>query len=288
MTDATTGEAPERPADRAPRPAARPLRVLALANQKGGVGKTTTAINLGTALAAIGEEVLVIDLDPQGNASTGLGIDRARRRLSTYEVMAGEATLAQAVMPTAVPRLSIAPSTMDLLGLEMEMATAPDRAHRLRNVLKGISGAKGLETVSYVLIDCPPSLNLLTINALAAADAVLVPLQCEFFALEGLSQLLRTVEQVRGALNPRLTIQGVVLTMFDPRNNLSAQVVADVRGFMGDKVYETMIPRNVRISEAPSHGKPALLYDLKCAGSQAYLRLASEVIQREGRIPAAA
>ncbi|KQT46437.1 chromosome partitioning protein ParA [Methylobacterium sp. Leaf456] len=263
----------------------KPLRVLALANQKGGVGKTTTAINLGTALAAIGEQVLVIDLDPQGNASTGLGIDRRRRPISTYDVMAGEAPLSQAVTPTAVPRLSVAPSTMDLLGLELELANAPDRAHRLRNVLRDLTEAPGAEPITYVLIDCPPSLNLLTINALAAADAVLVPLQCEFFALEGLSQLLRTVEQVRGALNPKLQIQGVVLTMYDPRNNLSAQVVADVRGFLGDKVYETMIPRNVRVSEAPSHGKPVLLYDLKCAGSQAYLRLASEVIQREGRAP---
>ncbi|KAB1075643.1 ParA family protein [Methylobacterium planeticum] len=267
----------------------RPLRILALANQKGGVGKTTTAINLGTALAAIGERVLVFDLDPQGNASTGLGIDRRQRRVSTYHVMSGDAPLADAVIPTAVPRLSVAPSTMDLLGLELEMANSADRAHRLRNVLKGVGEAgTATEGVTYVLIDCPPSLNLLTINALAAADAVLVPLQCEFFALEGLSQLLRTVEQVRGALNPRLTIQGIVLTMFDPRNNLSAQVVADVRSFMGEKVYETMIPRNVRVSEAPSHGKPVLLYDLKCAGSQAYLRLASEVIQREGRMPVAA
>ena len=280
-----TSDAIPNPAAEAP---ARPLRVLALANQKGGVGKTTTAINLGTALAAIGEQVLVIDLDPQGNASTGLGIDRRARRVSTYEVMAGEASLAQAVVPTAVPRLSVAPSTMDLLGLELELASLPDRAHRLRNVLKGLRDPNATRDVSYVLIDCPPSLNLLTINALAAADAVLVPLQCEFFALEGLSQLLRTVEQVRGALNPKLTIQGIVLTMFDPRNNLSTQVVADVRGFMGEKVYETMIPRNVRVSEAPSHGKPVLLYDLKCAGSQAYLRLASEVIQREGRVPAAA
>ncbi|HEX8417559.1 MAG TPA: ParA family protein [Methylobacterium sp.] len=266
----------------------RPLRVLALANQKGGVGKTTTAINLGTALAAIGERVLVIDLDPQGNASTGLGVDRRSRKVSTYHVLAGEATLSQAVVPTAVPRLLLAPSTMDLLGLEMEMASMPDRAHRLRGVMKGLAETGTTEGVSYVLIDCPPSLNLLTINALAASDAVLVPLQCEFFALEGLSQLLRTVEQVRSALNPRLTIQGVVLTMFDPRNNLSAQVEADVRSFMGDKVYETMIPRNVRVSEAPSHGKPVLLYDLKCAGSQAYLRLASEIIQREGRLPQAA
>ncbi|MEH3145357.1 MAG: ParA family protein [Methylobacterium frigidaeris] len=278
---------PEAQATEAP----RPLRILALANQKGGVGKTTTAINLGTALAAIGERVLIVDLDPQGNASTGLGIDRRQRRLSTYEVLAGEAELAEAVQETAVPRLSVAPSTMDLLGLEMEMASAADRATRLRRVLKPLhdqAASPGGEPFTYVLIDCPPSLNLLTLNALAAADAVLVPLQCEFFALEGLSQLLQTVEQVRSALNPRLTIQGIVLTMFDPRNNLSSQVVADVREFMGDKVYETMIPRNVRVSEAPSHGKPVLLYDLKCAGSQAYLRLASELIQREGRLPAAA
>ncbi|GJD52623.1 Chromosome partitioning protein ParA [Methylobacterium crusticola] len=268
----------------------RPLRIIALANQKGGVGKTTTAINLGTALAAIGERVLIIDLDPQGNASTGLGIDRRQRRLSTYDVLAGEAELRQAVLVTAVPRLSVAPSTMDLLGLEMAMASEADRAQRLRRVLAPLAreDVPEHERFTYVLIDCPPSLNLLTLNALAAADAVLVPLQCEFFALEGLSQLLRTVEQVKAALNPRLTIQGIVLTMFDPRNNLSTQVVADVREFMGDKVYETMIPRNVRVSEAPSHGKPVLLYDLKCAGSQAYLRLASEIIQREGRLPAAA
>ncbi|GJD69955.1 ParA family protein [Methylobacterium gnaphalii] len=263
----------------------RPLRILALANQKGGVGKTTTAINLGTALAAIGETVLVIDLDPQGNASTGLGIDRRSREISTYHVMAGEASLAQSVVPTAVPRLSVAPSTMDLLGLELELANLPDRAHRLRSVLQGLHTHPATQNITYILIDCPPSLNLLTINALAAADAVLVPLQCEFFALEGLSQLLRTVDQVKTALNPRLEIQGVVLTMYDPRNNLSTQVEADVRGFLGDKVYGTTIPRNVRVSEAPSHGKPVLLYDLKCAGAQAYLRLASEVIQREGRMP---
>ncbi len=285
MTDLSTAARPQASSAQTASAQAKPLRVLALANQKGGVGKTTTAINLGTALAAIGEQVLVIDLDPQGNASTGLGIDRRRRKVSTYHVMAGEAALADAITPTAVPRLSVAPSTMDLLGLELELASAPDRAHRLRNILRELTTPEGIEPITYVLIDCPPSLNLLTINALAAADAVMVPLQCEFFALEGLSQLLRTVEQVRGALNPKLQIQGVVLTMYDPRNNLSTQVVADVRGFMGDKVYETMIPRNVRVSEAPSHGKPVLLYDLKCAGSQAYLRLASEVIQREGRAP---
>lgn len=262
-------------------------RVLVLANQKGGVGKTTTAINLGTALAAIGEKVLIIDLDPQGNASTGLGIDRKNRQTSTYHVLAGEASLEESITETVVPGLSVAPSTLDLLGIELEIANERNRAHRLRSAIQELSGSEVSEPFTYILIDCPPSLNLLTINALTAADAVLVPLQCEFFALEGLSQLLKTVEQVRSALNPELTIHGVVLTMFDPRNNLSGQVVADVRQFMGAKVYETMIPRNVRVSEAPSHGKPVLLYDLKCAGSQAYLRLASEVIQRERALRAA-
>jgi chromosome partitioning protein len=266
---------------------ARRPRVLALANQKGGVGKTTTAINLGTALAAIGENVLVVDLDPQGNASTGLGIDRRSRRVSTYDVLTGQATLAEAVVPTAVPRLAVAPSTLDLLGVELEIAGERDRAQRLRSAIGRLSLEKMAEPFSYVLIDCPPSLNLLTINALTAADALVVPLQCEFFALEGLSQLLTTVEQVRAALNPALVIQGVVLTMFDPRNNLSTQVVQDVRQFMGDKVYDTMIPRNVRVSEAPSYGKPVLLYDLRCAGSQAYLKLASEVIRREKSLRAA-
>jgi chromosome partitioning protein len=267
--------------------AARP-RVLSLANQKGGVGKTTTAINLGTALAAIGEKVLIIDLDPQGNASTGLGIDRKSRRLSTYHVLAGEAELYSAIAETAVPRLYVAPSTLDLLGVELEIAHERNRAHRLKSAIERLAArSPASEAFTYILIDCPPSLNLLTINALTAADAVLVPLQCEFFALEGLSQLLKTVEQVRETLNARLTIHGVVLTMFDPRNNLAGQVVADVRQFMGKKVYDTMIPRNVRVSEAPSHGKPVLLYDLKCAGSQAYLKLASEIIQRERALKAA-
>ena len=268
----------------APTIVARP-RVLAMANQKGGVGKTTTAINLGTALAAIGERVLILDLDPQGNASTGLGIDRKSRTVSSYDMLVGERTLRDVVMATAVPRLTIVPSTMDLLGVELEIAAEKDRAYKLRNALDVYSASLGddPERVTYVLVDCPPSLNLLTINALAAADAVVVPLQCEFFALEGLSQLLTTVEQVRRTLNPALKLHGVVLTMFDPRNSLAGQVVADVRAHMGDNVYDTVIPRNVRISEAPSHGKPALLYDLKCAGSQAYLKLASEVIQREGR-----
>jgi chromosome partitioning protein len=276
------------PLDRGPNAGARP-RVLALANQKGGVGKTTTAINLGTALAAIGERVLIIDLDPQGNASTGLGIDRKSRPAASYDMLVGERPLLEVVMPTAVPRLSIAPSTMDLLGVELEIAGHEDRSYKLRNALRayGDTSAGHPDSVTYVVVDCPPSLNLLTVNALAAADAVVVPLQCEFFALEGLSQLLTTVEQVRRTLNPALAIHGVVLTMYDPRNSLAGQVVADVRAFMGDKVYETVIPRNVRLSEAPSHGKPALLYDLKCAGSQAYLKLASEVIQREGRWRAA-
>jgi chromosome partitioning protein len=276
------------PLVREPDAGARP-RVLAMANQKGGVGKTTTAINLGTALAAIGERVLIIDLDPQGNASTGLGIDRKSRVASSYDMLMGERALRDVIMPTAVPRLLIAPSTMDLLGVELEIAGHEDRSFKLRNALKAYrdSSADHAGSVTYVLVDCPPSLNLLTINALAAADAVVVPLQCEFFALEGLSQLLTTVEQVRRTLNPALAIQGIVLTMFDPRNSLAGQVVADVRAHMGDKVYETVIPRNVRLSEAPSHGKPALLYDLKCAGSQAYLKLASEVIRREGRWRAA-
>jgi chromosome partitioning protein len=264
-------------------------RVLVMANQKGGVGKTTTAINLGTALAAIGEQVLLIDLDPQGNASTGLGIDRkARAACSSYDALVGERTLAQVIMPTAVPRLFIAPSTMDLLGVELEIAGHADRSFKLRNALRKLFDDASVETpVTYVLIDCPPSLNLLTLNGLAAADAVVVPLQCEFFALEGLSQLLTTVDQVRRSLNPSLSIHGIVLTMFDPRNNLAAQVVDDVRSFMGDKVYDTIIPRNVRVSEAPSYGKPVLLYDLKCTGSQAYLKLASEVIKREARWRAA-
>ena len=272
--------------DRAPKAPGHP-RILALANQKGGVGKTTTAINLGTALAAIGERVLIVDLDPQGNASTGLGIDRRNRSCSTYDVLVGEAGLRESVVPTAVPRLHIAPSTMDLSGLELELGTTPGRAFRLRDAIAALNQNATPDTdYTYVLIDCPPSLNLLTVNAMAASDAILVPLQCEFFALEGLSQLLQTVEQVKTTLNPNLSIHGIVLTMFDSRNNLSNQVVADVRQFMGSKVYNTMIPRNVRISEAPSYGKPVLVYDLKCVGSEAYLKLATEVIQRERELRA--
>lgn len=260
-------------------------RIITVANQKGGVGKTTTAINLATALAAIGERVLIVDIDPQGNASTGLGIDRKDRTVSSYDVLTGELDIEAAAMATAVPGLWIVPSTLDLLGIEMEIASAPDRVLRLRNALR--DAVQRSADFSYVLIDCPPSLNLLTLNSMAAADSVLVPLQCEFFALEGLSQLLETVEQVRGSINPNLTIQGIVLTMFDGRNNLANQVVQDVRAHMGDKVYETVIPRNVRVSEAPSYGKPAILYDLKCTGSQAYLQLASEVIRRERKLRAA-
>ena len=273
---------PEWPA-RLPR---RP-RVLAIANQKGGVGKTTTAINLGTALAAIGETVLIVDLDPQGNASTGLGVERARREHSTYDTLMDEMPLAEVAQETAVPRLYLAPSTLDLLGVELEIAAFPDRSFRLRKAIAGLPDSESGQLFTYVLFDCPPSLNLLTINAMASSHAVLVPLQCEFFALEGLSQILETVERVRRGLNPDLAIHGIVLTMFDGRNKLSTQVVEDVRAHMGEAVYNTVIPRNVRISEAPSHGKPALLYDLNCAGSQAYLRLASEIIQRERMLRAA-
>ncbi len=258
-------------------------RIITIANQKGGVGKTTTAINLATALAAIGERVLIVDLDPQGNASTGLGIDRRDRKLSSYDLLMGYNSITETAMETAVPNLHIVPSTMDLLGFEMEISQSSDRAFKLRRAVN-TQDALGY---SYILLDCPPSFNLLTMNAMAAAHSILVPLQCEFFALEGLSQLLDTVDQVRRTVNPSLDIQGIVLTMFDARNNLAQQVVSDVKSYLGEKVYQTLIPRNVRVSEAPSYGKPAILYDLKCAGSQAYLQLASEVIQRERRRKAA-
>jgi len=254
-------------------------RVLVVANQKGGVGKTTTAINLSTALAAVGQPTLVIDLDPQGNASTGLGISRADRKLTTYDVLMGTTPIAEAVVPTRIPGLFIVPATIDLSGAELELVGEARRNFRLRDAVAGLEQAQ--TRISYVLIDCPPALGLLTVNAMAAADAVIVPLQCEFFALEGLSQLLKTIERVRGGLNPQLEIQGVILTMFDKRNNLSEQVASDVREHLGDKVYQTVIPRNVRISEAPSHGLPALVYDLRCPGSQAYIKLAGELIQRE-------
>jgi chromosome partitioning protein len=260
-------------------PERRGPRVLVVANQKGGVGKTTTAINLGTALAAVGEQALVIDLDPQGNASTGLGIARSERRLSAYDVLMGQVPLAEAIVGTRIPGLFALPATVDLSGAELELYTERDRNYRLRTALEQFA-ATGTK-ISYVLIDCPPALSLLTVNAMAAAHAVVVPLQCEFFALEGLSMLLKTIERVRSGLNPTLEIQGIILTMFDKRNNLSDQVASDVRAHLGDKVYQTVIPRNVRISEAPSHGLPALVYDLRCPGSQAYIRLASELIQRE-------
>lgn len=260
-------------------------RVLTVANQKGGVGKTTTAINLATALAAVGKTVLIIDLDPQGNASTGIGIERSSRKISTSDLMRGDATLEQTIMASAVPGLYVAASTLDLLGLEMEISTSSDRAFRLKTAIEEYNPTT--RSFDYILIDCPPSLNLLTINAMAAAHALLVPLQCEFFALEGLSQLLETMKEVQASVNPELELHGIVLTMFDQRNNLATQVENDVREFMGDKVYKTVIPRNVRLSEAPSYGKPAILYDLKCSGSQAYLKLASEVIRKENRLTAA-
>lgn len=263
-------------------------RILAIANQKGGVGKTTTAINLGTALAAVNETVLIVDLDPQGNASTGLGIVRQPHQRSSYHVLIEEAALADVIVESGIPRLDCAPSTLDLLGAEIELSGLERKTYRLQDALDSMrTDPIRPRNYSYVLIDCPPSLNLLTINALSAADAILVPLQCEFYALEGLSQLLKTVERVRANLNERLEIQGVVLTMFDRRNSLSEQVAQDVRGVLGDKVYQTVIPRNVRVSEAPSYGKPVLLYDHECAGSQAYIRLASEIILRERKLRAA-
>lgn len=262
---------------------ASPPRVICLANQKGGVGKTTTAINLGTGLAAIGEPVLLIDLDPQGNASTGLGIDRDDRVNTSFELLLGEIPLDQAVVPTAVPGFDILPASMDLLGIEVELSDNPRRLYRLSDEIAAFLGktSESGKHYNYILVDCPPSLNMLTLNAMVAAQSVLVPLQCEFFALEGLTQLLSTIEQVRDDLNTTLDVQGIVLTMYDLRNNLSGQVEADVREHLGDTVYKTVIPRNVRVSEAPSFGKPALLYDHKCTGSVAYMKLASELIQRE-------
>ncbi len=251
-------------------------RILAIANQKGGVGKTTTAINLATALAAVGRRVLVFDCDPQGNATTGFGIDRRGLERSSYDVLINEVAIADTVVPTAIPRLYIVPSAIDLSAAELELVAVERREYRLREAIAGL-----VDGFDYTLIDCPPALGLLTLNAMVAADGVLVPLQCEYLALEGLSQLVHTVERVRARFNERLSIQGIVLTMFDTRNNLSALVAEDVRSYFGDKVYKTVIPRNVRVSEAPSHGKPVLLYDLRCPGSQAYIHLAGEILRRE-------
>jgi chromosome partitioning protein len=261
------------------------LRVLAVANQKGGVGKTTTAINLGTALAAVGEKVLIIDTDSQGNASTGVGVASSSRQLTTYDVLASEASLLQAAMRTQVPNLFIVPATPDLVGFEAEHLVDRNRAFRLRDAIHGLIGGQQAmineEPFTYVLIDCPPSLSLLTLNAMVAADAVIVPVQCEFFALEGISQLNETIEQIKATLNPGLEIQGVVLTMHDARTTLSREVAEEVRNYFGAKVYETVIPRNVRIAEAPSYGQPILIYDYDCPGSQAYVSLATEIINRE-------
>jgi chromosome partitioning protein len=251
-------------------------RVIAVVNQKGGVGKTTTAVNLATAMAAVGKRVLIVDADPQGNASTGFGIPRSDRGVGCYEMMFDGMSVEDAAVPTPIPNLSIVTSSADLAGAEIQLVNTERREYRMRDAFERSS-----RNYDFILIDCPPSLNLITLNALVAADALLVPLQVEFYALEGMSSLLQTVEAIRARFNPALEIQGVVLTMFDKRNGLSEAVSRDVRAFFGDLVYETVIPRNVRVSEAPSHGKPVLLYDLKCVGSRAYMLLAGELLRRE-------
>ncbi len=262
-----------------PPPSGSKTRILAIANQKGGVGKTTTAINLATALAAVGEQVLLVDLDPQGNASTGLGISRTDRATGSYRLITDDLPLSEATRTTCIPNLSLVTAEADLAGAEIELVGLDRREFRLRTALEPLRA--GANRFNFVLIDCPPSLGLLTLNGLVAADAVLVPLQCEFYALEGISGLIRTIEMVKRGLNPSLRLQGIVLTMFDRRNNLSDLVAADARGFFGATVYETVIPRNIRISEAPSHGKPVLLYDFRSPGAQAYVRLAGELLRRE-------
>lgn len=251
-------------------------RYISISNQKGGVGKTTTTVNLATALAAVGKRVLVVDLDPQGNASTGFGVDRANRVNGTYEVLFGECDIDQAATATKVPNLFVVPASIHLSGAEIELVGANKRESRLKLAL-----SKRHDHYDYVFFDCPPSLNLLTLNAFVASDAVLVPLQCEFYALEGLSFLVKTIERVKSSFNDKLELMGVVLTMYDKRNNLANQVADNVRGFFGDKVYDTAIPRNVRISEAPSFGLPAIVYDMNCSGSQAYIQLAKEMLKRE-------
>jgi chromosome partitioning protein len=258
-------------------------KIISIVNQKGGVGKTTTAVNLATALSAVGRRVLLIDLDPQGNASTGLGVSSADRQITSYNLIIGDVSVSEAVTPTGIPRLSLVSATIDLSGAEIELVSMVRRESRLREAL-----AAEMLPYDYVIIDCPPSLGLVTLNALMASDSVLIPLQCEFYALEGLSHLLKTIELVRGGMNPNLTIDGVVLTMYDRRNKLTEQIEQDVREFLGARVYKTVIPRNVRMSEAPSHGKPALIYDLSCTGSQAYVKLAAELLRREKKLLEAA
>jgi len=253
------------------------FKIISIVNQKGGVGKTTTAINLGTALAAIDKKILLIDLDPQGNLSTGIGVTEKQRKISVYDLIIQDSSIHQTIQETRIPNLKIIPSNINLSGIEFELATDEDRTNKLNNKINDLK-----EEYDFVLIDCPPSLGILTVNSLVASDSVLVPLQCEFYALEGLAQLLRTIEKIKDNLNPNLFLEGVILTMFDSRNRLSDDVVADAREHLGKKVFDTIIPRNVRLSEAPSHGLPAIIYDQKCVGSVAYIDLAKELINRLG------